>query len=706
MKLYICEKPSQGKDLARNLGITGGGSGFIGNKQEAVTWAVGHLVMQANPDDYDAKYKNWKDSYDNLPFVPNNWNMLPNPKTKKQLSVVRGLIKLATEVVIATDGDREGEVIGRELLDFYNYQGKINRLWLTALDDSSIQKALTKIQNGSETENLYYAGLGRSRADWIVGLNLTRVVSIKAQTQGHQGVLSVGRVQTPTLKIIVDRDLEIENFKPKDYFDIKAIFSGIETKWQGYKNNSEKDKFDAENRCINLDYANSVVAKVKGSGIGIVEKFETTRKKVSPPLLYSLSKLQQECSKKFGFGAAEVLKIAQSLYETHKATTYPRSDCQYLPIDQLSEAKEILNSLTNIDRDFKFNADLDITSKVWNNKKVTAHHGIIPTNNSSVNIDNMSSDELKVYDLIRRSYVAQFYPNYEYDKTDIIVSSSGETFTNNINIDVALGWKEIVNSGSKLKTNEVPNIATGQELNIDNVLLESKKTTPQNRYTEGSLISAMEKAHQFITDERLKKVLKGNEGIGTEATRANIIETLKQRGFVKTSKKQIVSTDIGRELIDILPPQLADPGTTAILESLLDKIATGELLLDKFMEQQTAWLNKMVENIKQNPLNIKSDIKSCKCPNCGKDMFLRQGKKGKFFACSGYPECKTTAMSKNGKPIFESDMPDCPKCDKKLQRIKGKKGYFWSCKGYFDTPKCEFTAKDNKGKPVFDNKKD
>jgi DNA topoisomerase-3 len=601
----------------------------------------------------------------------------------------------------------EGEVIGRELLEFYNYKGKINRLWLTALDNSSIQKALTKIKNGNETENLYYAGLGRSRADWIVGLNLTRVVSIKAQTQGYQGVLSVGRVQTPTLKIIVDRDLEIENFKPKDYFDIKGVFNGITTKWQGAINNSANmDIFDSENRCIDKKYAKDIVEDILGNNIAVVEKFETTRKKVSPPLLYSLSKLQQDCSKKFGFGAAEVLKIAQSLYETHKATTYPRSDCQYLPMDQLSEAKEILNSLTNIDRDFKFNADLTITSKVWNDKKVTAHHGIIPTNNASVNIDNMSNDEFKVYDLIRRSYVAQFYPNYEYDKTDIVVDASDEKFVNNVNLDKVLGWKNVINPDIKLNSNTVPNIQQGQELKIDDVVVENKKTNPPSRYTEGSLISAMEKAHLFVTDERLKKVLKGNEGIGTEATRANIIETLKQRGFVKTSKKQIVSTGIGRELIDILPSQLADPGTTAILESLLDKIATGELLLDKFMEQQTAWLNKMVENIKQNPLNIKSDIKSCKCPTCGKDMFLRQGKKGKFFACSGYPECKTTAMSKNGKPIFESDMPNCPKCDKKLQRIKGKKGYFWSCKGYFDTPKCEFTAKDNKGKPVFDNKKD
>ncbi|SFV89699.1 DNA topoisomerase III [hydrothermal vent metagenome] len=702
MKLYICEKPSQAKDLARVLGLRGNSkSGFIGNSSIAVTWAIGHLIQQLDPDEVDAKYSKW--NMEHLPIVPRVWEMKPNPKTKKQLNIIKGLLQKSNHVVIATDGDREGEVIGRELIDYFNWTGtgNINRLWLTALDDNSIQKALNNLKQGSETEPLYYAGLARARADWMVGMSATRALSLMAQGKGYRGVLSVGRVQTPTLAIVVNRDIEIENFKPKDYYDIRAEFSGISAKWIPEEGG---EYCDDENRCIDEQYVNHICNNIR-KGSATVVKFATQRKKVPPPLLYSIDFLQEQANKKFGFSSKQVLDLAQSLYEKHKATTYPRSDCQYLPLSQLSEVKDVMTAISSIDSNMGkliSNADLTIQSKVWNDKKLGAHHGIIPTDNRNVDMSSMTTDECKLYDLICRSYIAQFYPNYEYDKTDIEINASNEIFKNIVNLDVNLGWKIVTNSQAELKQGVVPNLENGQTLSVDGADVETKQTKPPARYSEGSLVKAMKNAHQFVTDVNLKKILKGDEGIGTSATRANIIDLLKKRNFLLVKKKQIISTDTGRALISAVPSAVKDPGMTAIMESSLSKIASGELTLEAFMDWQVDWLGKLIESIKSQTISIESNIKTIECPDCGKHMFLRNGKKGQFWGCSGYPECKTMAQNNGGKAVFEKDMPDCPECGKKLRRIKGKKGFFWSCSGYFDTPKCEFTAQDKAGKAVFE----
>ena len=716
MKLYICEKPSQARDLARNLKIMSlrgkSDKGFLGNNNVAVTWAIGHLIQQLEPNEIDVKYQKWV--LDDLPIVPKAWKMKPNVKTKKQLKVVGDLLKNTDHVVIATDGDREGEVIGRELLDYFNWSGTIERLWLTALDDNSIQKALNNIKQGAETQPLYEAGLARARADWMVGMSATRALSIKAKQQGHQGVLSVGRVQTPTLAIVVNRDIEIENFKPKDYYDIVGVFSVIKAKWKPVLPNLEDGEYDSnfdnEGRCISKSHAELVANDVKNNpeSQAVVSNFQTQRKKVSPPLLYSLSVLQQEANNKFGLGAKQVLDIAQSLYEKHKATTYPRSDCQYLPLSQLSEASEVMNAIQTIDSDMTelvAKADAGIQSKVWNDKKLSAHHAIIPTSNTKVEVSRMTTDECKVYSMICKSYVAQFYQNYEYDKTNIEISADNELFQSVINVDVELGWKVVINTQAELKQNQVPNLEQGQVLSVDAVDIETKQTKPPARYTEGTLIAAMEKAHLFVTDSNLKKVLKGNEGIGTEATRANIIDLLLKRGFIEKNKKQVISTNTGRKLISVVPNEVKDPGMTAIMESSLSKIASKEITLDAFMSWQEDWLNQLIESIKAQEVNVSDKpLETIKCPECDHDMFLKTSKKGKkFWGCGNYPTCNCMAQNMDGKAIFESDMPDCPECSKKLQRIKGKKGYFWSCKGFFDTPKCKFTVKDNKGKPMILN---
>lgn len=702
MSLYICEKPSQGRDLAKILGISGGGDGFIGNNEDKVTWAIGHMLTLFKPEDYSEKWS-WKlVNLEDLPMIPNSWEMKQNPNTKKQLKVVQQLLKQTKHVIISTDGDREGEVIGREVLDYFDWSGKIERLWLTALDDNSIHKSLKNINPNEKTINLYYAGLARARSDWLVGMSLTVLMTLLARKKGYQEMLNIGRVQTPTLAIVVNRDLEIENFVAKDYYDISVVFQDIKTKWNATKNLTEPT-LDPEGRCLDRSVADEIETKIKNNGMGIVSVFETELKKVAPPLLYSLSKLQQDASKKFGFGAKQVLNLAQSLYEKHKATTYPRSDCQYLPEEQLSEAKEIMAVILKVDSSLENviqNADLSIKSKVWNNKKLSAHHAIIPTFSTNIDVSKMTTDECKLYDLIVKSYISQFYSNYEYNKTSIKITSENELFETNINVDKVLGWKVVINPESNLKANKIPDISIGQSLSLDSIEIETKQTKPPTRYTEGTLIAAMEKAHLFVTDPNLRKILSGNEGLGTEATRANIIDLLIKRKYIDKSKRQLISSISGRALIKAVPMEIKDPGMTAIMESSLSKIETGELTFDAFMDWQIDWLRNFVEIIKSQGINIESNVQSIECPCCKKNMFLRSGRKGQFWACSGYPTCKTTAQNKNGKAIFQADLPDCPKCGKKLNQIKGKKGVFWSCKGYFDTPKCEFTAQDKAGKPI------
>lgn len=420
-------------------------------------------------------------------------------------------------------------------------------------------------------------------------------------------------------------------------------------------------------------------------------------------MLFSLSALQQVASKKYGFSAKEVLDTAQALYEKHKATTYPRTDCQYLPNAQFDEVKEVLKAVKESDSDISSlidGADTAIKSKVFDDKKLTAHNAIIPIA-SKVDISAMNDKEFKLYDLIRKYYIDQFYPKYEYDQTVITIKAADEIFTANINIVVNLGWKSIITETKKDQEQTIPKIEVGEELITDKVELEAKKTKPPARYAEGSLIGAMEKAHLFVTDEDLKKILKGNEGIGTEATRANIIETLFAREVIKKDKKNIISTEKGRTLIDTVPAIIKDPGMTAIMESSLNKVANNELSLDEYIKSQIEFTNKLINAIKTKEVKeLESDVE---CPNCKKSMHLRKGQYGAFWACSGYPECKTTTKDNNGKPIFEkSEAFNCPECNKTLRRIKGKKGYFWSCKGYFDKPQCKFTAKDKNKKPVLE----
>ncbi|EKQ3559666.1 DNA topoisomerase III, partial [Salmonella enterica] len=398
MRLFLCEKPSQARDIAKFIGAGQCGDGFLSGPGVIVTWARGHLLEQAEPEAYGEQYGNpWR--LDVLPFVPQQWKLEVKKDGRAQFSVINRLLKQVDEVVIATDADREGEVIARELLEYCRFQGRVFRLWLSALDDASIRNALANIWPSEKTEALYCAGVGRGRADWITGMNLTRLYTLKAREAGISGVMSVGRVQTPTLAIVVRRDLEIENFIPKPYSDVIATLVSdniaFPVKWV-----AAAQYCDEEVRCIQAGIAKQVVELCRQIASATVIDCQTKRQKKSAPLAFSLGSLQQACAEKFGMPAQKVLDIAQSLYETHKLTTYPRTDCGYLPVSMRDEVRAVLTALMQSDPSLKSHpalAQLDISliSRIWNDKKITAHHGIIPTKQAG-NLSRLSTDERNV----------------------------------------------------------------------------------------------------------------------------------------------------------------------------------------------------------------------------------------------------------------------------------------------------------------------
>ncbi len=595
--LVICEKPSQARDIARNLKAQQREEGFLAGSGYQVTWCIGHLLELAPVDYYQPNIKPWR--IEKLPVIPEKWQMIVSSRTKKQFTIIKRLLKQTKHVIIATDADREGEVIAREILDLCHYQGKIERLWLSALDDNSIQKALKQIKPGTDTEKLYIAGLGRQRADWLIGMNMTMAMS---SLHGTNGMLSVGRVQTPTLKLVVDRDYSIENFKSKNYFILKALFTTQKKEQIWTTCQPSENILDENGHCLDKSIVENIAAKIEGEP-GEIQTFKEEQKKQNAPLCFSLSNLQKKASALFGYSAKQVLELVQSLYEVHKAVTYPRTDSGYLPHEQWTEAFKILDALIKADNKLKVIADvcdIHFKSPVWNDKKVTAHHAIIPTANLYVDIGKMSKAEFNIYDLIRRQYLAQFLGDYEYLQRQLEILCVGEKFTTTGHMPLKLGWKQAFKETDSVEDDKnddniiIPILNKGHSVENQETLIESKQTKPPARFTEGTLIDAMKTVGKFIADENLRKILKDSNGIGTEATRANILETLFKREYLQRQGKQVISTDKGRTLINLVPSMIKNPILTAQWEQQLDQIAQGSAELHTFVASQVKILNEML----------------------------------------------------------------------------------------------------------------
>ena len=715
MRLYIAEKPSMARELAACLKNPQTGNGYIKTAGGVVTWLVGHVLRQVEPDGYDPKYKSWR--AEDLPIVPEIWKLEVNPSTLKQFQIVKHLISQADEIIHAGDPDREGQLLVDEVLDYVGNKKPVKRILLNALDETSILRANSNLRDNKEFFNLKQSALARSRADWLIGMNLSRAYTLAARRRGYSNlVLPIGRVKTPTLGLIVRREREILNFKPVDFFTIKAMFAhengNFVAQFKPSKKMLELKAFDSEGRLIDKKFAEELVKKFSTAPLdGKISSFKTTERKEAQPLPFSLSSLQIAAGKTFGYSPQQVLDAAQSLYEK-KFTTYPRSDCEYLPTTQFKDAQRILKNLSATKDDALKNlivhANAAIKSRAWN----SAHHAIIPT--QKFLSGTLTDIELNVYKLIAKNYAVQFYPLHVYDETVVSVDYKKETFTARGKVVKQLGWREFY-VAPKTKVDDesdsiLPQMATGDDVQHKESQLKQGVTKPPARFTSSSLVQGMKEIHKYVKNPDAKKQLKDVYGIGTEATRATIIDDLIQRGFLKVTKKILQPTAQAYLLIDALPDTMTYPDATAIWEDKLHSMSTGDGTLEDFLAGQVKFTRELCAAA--TTANFAKAENTFQCPKCNGALVKRKGKHGDFWGCTNFPDCRATFEDDNGKPEFDKKnrsarlikegAPKCPKCGGALIKRNGKNGDFWGCINY---PDCRASFNDAGGKPDFNGKK-
>ncbi len=670
--LIIAEKPSVGKDIAKVLKCTKKGDGFLYSDKYIISWAVGHLVALCDPEDYSKDLKKWRQ--DMLPIIPEKIKTKVISATKKQFDILKKIMKSdeVSDIVCATDSGREGELIFRYIYNQVKCRKPFKRLWISSMTDSAIKDGFANLKDGSEYDNLYLSAKCRSEADWLVGINASRAFTLKYNT-----LLSIGRVQTPTLAILVNRQKEINNFVPKDYWEIEGIFDGYKSLWFDAKANDTK--------IFEKNKADEIASYVKGKN-GIVSSVENEKKKQPSPILYDLTELQRDCNKKFSFSAKQTLSIAQDLYEKRKLVTYPRTDSRYLSDDMIPKIHATLKKINAVTEykqfsDYVINLEkLPISKRIIDNSKITDHHAIIPTD-TNINIKNLSADELKVYDLIVRRFLAVFYPPYIYNITKIITSVDIHKFITKGTTIIQKGWTELnVFSGKEKKEDDIlPNVKKGNSVTNENTEVIQKQTVPPKTYNEASLLSAMENAGRFVDDEKLKEQLK-ESGLGTPATRAAIIERLLQVGYIQRKGKTLIPTDKGMKLIEVVPPELKSPETTGKWEKGLSSVSKGKMEDQKFMGSIKRYVNYLVEHSKNTERTVifpaetkigkrgkpKKILGLGKCPKCGSGEILENSKS---FYCTNWKQGCKFSLWKNsvetyGKTITAEDAKNLLKSGK------------------------------------------
>ena len=680
MRLFIAEKPSVAKAIAGELGVTGKGDGFIECGQDKITWCFGHMLEQAGPDEYTAEdvpcspttgKKLWR--VEDLPIIPTTWIMRPRDDAKQQLAVIGKLLKTASEVVNAGDPDREGQLLVDEVLVHFNSSKPVRRFWVNAQDSVSVQRGLAALKDNTTYHGFGAAAQARGRADWLIGMNLSRAYTLRAQRGGSRVLLTVGRVQTPTLAIVVARDREIEAFKPIPFHTIQAQIQhangSFVAQWEAKE---EQTGLDAEGRLVDTAVVNALTEALTGKP-GRITEYKQEAKKKAHPRAYSLSDITLVASNKFGYTAAEVLEICQSLYE-HKLTSYPRTDCNFLPESQHADAPRVLAAVKHVNPGLAGlvdGTDAAIKSKTWDDSKITAHHGIIPTMHQG-SAAGLSDKERSIYDLIVRAYLAQFYPVYEYMSTVVGVDVSGETFRASGQVVTRNGWRDVYTvdeadeggDGSDKDTSDsqtLPPMKQSDDVACLKAIRNDSKTKPPARFTEGTLQRAMENIHKFVSEAEHKKMLRDGDGIGTSATRASIISELKRREFLETKGKQIISTTLGRSLVDALPEVVKSPVLTALYERMLKGIEQGTSEQDAFIAKQEQFIRDQVTKANTGSVSIAGGKEAPKvselhkCVACGTGLSRRAStkKKGLFWwGCSNYPTCNQTYPDLKGKPDY------------------------------------------------------
>ena len=638
--------------------------GYLETKDGIVTWGFGHILRQAEPNEYDEKYKMWR--AEDLPIVPGQWKLLVDESCVKQFNIIKGLIARADEIIHAGDPDREGQLLIDEVLDYVGNTKPVRRILLNALDEKSIRKANASLRDNRDFFNLKQSALARARADWLIGMNLSRAYTLAARRAGHRVVLPIGRVKTPTLALVVRREREIENFKPVDYYTIKADFTHANGSFQAvWKPKEDQPGLDAEGRLLDQKIAEEKLALFASEPKeGFVSDYQRAKKKESQRLPFSLSSLQVLAGKRYGYDPQLVLDTAQKLYE-HKLTTYPRSDCEYLPLNQFGDAKTILGNLSSVTEHqlsgWAKGADAKIKSRAWNDKKISAHHAIIPTT-VRAKLETLPETERNLYFLIAQAYIAQFYPVHVYDQTKLGITYKDELFTASGRVVVDPSWKALyMANGGKADKDEndnteeedsgsLPAMKKKDIVQYEKGRLDQKATKPPVRFTPATLLAGMKEIHKYVKDPESRKKLKDVYGIGTEATRATIIDDLIKRKFLKQQgkKKYLLPTPAAYLLVDALPDEMIYPDSTAIWEDHLHSMAEGDGTLEEFLQAQISFTRLLC----QKAFGVKMEVKGeHPCPRCKNGVLIkRQGKNGAFWGCSNYPRCRMSCDDKDGKP--------------------------------------------------------
>ena len=675
--LVIAEKPSVARDIARVLHCNQKGNGVLEGKDYAVTWALGHLITLADPEEYDKKYMKWE--MQTLPVMPDKMKLVVIRQTSKQYQAVKTQLfrKDIGDIIIATDAGREGELVARWILDKSGCRKPIRRLWISSVTDKAIRDGFQNLKDGKEYNNLYRAAVARAEADWLVGINGTRALTCKYNAQ-----LSCGRVQTPTLAIIAMREEEIRNFKPKDYFGISVQAGEVQWTW--------KDTRSGSFRTFQKEKAEEIQRTVQNGQMEITSVVKKPKKTMAPGL-YDLTTLQREANQKYGFSAKETLNIMQRLYDNHKVLTYPRTDSRYIGKDVVPTIKERLKACgTGPYRKLAgalLSKPIHTNGSFVDDKKVSDHHAIIPTE-QFVQLDHMTNEERKIYDMVVRRFLSVLYPPFEYEQTAMEGQAEGYTFAANGKTVLRAGWKEVYEDNfqedeeteeEKLKDQKLPVFEKGQKLRITQVHMTSGKTKAPARFTEATLLAAMENPVKYLStkDKQAAKTLGETGGLGTVATRADIIEKLFHSFMMEKKGNEIYLTSKAKQLLELVPEDLKKPELTADWEKKLSDISKGKLRQDTFLSDIREYTNEIVSEIKTGQGTFRHDNLTNKvCPNCGKRLLAVNGKNSKMLVCQdrecGYRE--TISRTTNAR---------CPKCHKRMEMlVKGKEETFVCACGY------------------------
>ncbi|TDF99636.1 DNA topoisomerase III [Paenibacillus piri] len=667
--LVLAEKPSVAKEIARVLGCHQKSKHFIEGPGYVVTWALGHLVTLAEPEDYDTKYKTWE--LGDLPLLPERMKLKIIKETTPQFRAISQLAQRGDldKLIIATDAGREGELVARWIMELIRWRKPFQRLWISSQTDKAILDGFAKLRTGRDYDSLFQSAVCRAEADWLIGLNVTRALTTKYNAQ-----LAAGRVQTPTLAMMMDREQEIRAFQSKDYWLLKAQLGGFQAMWRG--------KRHPDGRLFDKAEADALLTKLQGAK-GIVTQLKVTEKTEPQPLAYDLTELQRDANRKYGFSAKQTSNVLQRLYEQHKLVTYPRTDSRYLTSDMVPTLKGRLDSISvqpyaALVKPL-LRKPLAVTKRIADDSKVSDHHAIIPTEQAPL-LHTLSADERKLYDLIARRFIALFYPVFRYDETAVTVELAGESFHAKGRVTKDAGWKAVYGGHESSAaaagfdpsndedgalaedelhgTQSLPALKLGDELREARCSLEKHATKPPARYSEASLLSVMEK-----------------HSLGTPATRADIIEKLLSTDTIERKMNVLQPTGKGAQLIELVVPALRSPELTAKWELELERIAKGKGSVNEFMKTIRAQTTEMVRLIKQSDVEYKPhNLTHSKCPECGKNLQEIKGKRGKMLVCID----RSCSYKRAAEPQLSNKR--CPQCHKKMEIHTGKAGNYAQCR--------------------------